>query len=118
MRWAVWCVVCGVLYDGDISEDPRWETRGRGRGDQSQTAAGDRPDSGERREETGGQSVCQWGWEMEHIHLYEEPEFDAETQERLDSQVDKLLKGYDWTLAPLANKYVTYPDNLYTSPLW
>ena len=43
---------------------------------------------------------------MEHIHLYEEPEFDAETQERLDSQVDKLLKGYDWTLAPLANKYV------------
>ena len=45
---------------------------------------------------------------MEHIHLYEEPEFDAETQERLDSQVDKLLKGYDWTLAPLANKYVTY----------
>ena len=44
---------------------------------------------------------------MEHIHLYEEPEFDAETQERLDSQVDKLLKGYDWTLAPLANKYVT-----------
>ena len=48
---------------------------------------------------------------MEHIHLYEEPEFDAETQERLDSQVDKLLKGYDWTLAPLANKYVTYPES-------
>ena len=43
---------------------------------------------------------------MENIHLYEEPEFDAETQERLDSQVDRLLKGYDWTLAPLANKSV------------
>ena len=43
---------------------------------------------------------------MDHIHLYEEPEFDAETQERLDSQVDRLLKGYDWTLAPLANKSV------------
>ena len=51
---------------------------------------------------------------MEHIHLYEEPEFDAETQERLDSQVDKLLKGYDWTLAPLANKYVTFPDQVDT----
>ena len=43
---------------------------------------------------------------MDHIHLYEEPEFDAETQERLDCQVDRLLKGYDWTLAPLANKSV------------
>ena len=53
---------------------------------------------------------------MEHIHLYEEPEFDAETQERLDSQVDKLLKGYDWTLAPLANKYVTYPHHVDTQP--
>ena len=51
---------------------------------------------------------------MEHIHLYEEPEFDAETQERLDSQVDKLLKGYDWTLAPLANKYVACHHNVLT----
>ena len=48
---------------------------------------------------------------MDHIHLYEEPEFDAETQERLDCQVDRLLKGYDWTLAPLANKSVpVLPD--------
>ena len=30
--------------------------------------------------------------------------FDAQTQARLDSDVDRLLKGYDWTLAPLANK--------------
>jgi hypothetical protein len=31
-------------------------------------------------------------------------ELDAQTQARLDAVVDKLLKGYDWTLAPLANK--------------
>ena len=31
-------------------------------------------------------------------------ELDAQTQARLDNVVDKLLKGYDWTLAPLANK--------------
>ena len=64
---------------------------------------------------------------MDDLDMYEEPEFDAETQERLDSQVsdhvisqcchnltnvsscpqvDKLLKGYDWTLAPLANRYL------------
>ena len=30
--------------------------------------------------------------------------FDAVTQARLDSAVDDLLKGYNWTLAPLANK--------------
>ena len=30
--------------------------------------------------------------------------FDAVTQARLDSAVDGLLKGYNWTLAPLANK--------------
>ena len=35
----------------------------------------------------------------------EEIEFDVQTQRRLDEAVDKLLKGYDWTLAPLANKY-------------
>ncbi len=34
----------------------------------------------------------------------EEIEFDQQTQSRLDDAVDKLLKGYDWTLAPLANK--------------
>ena len=41
---------------------------------------------------------------MDELEMYEEPEFDAETQARLDTQVDKLLKGYDWTLAPLANR--------------
>ena len=35
---------------------------------------------------------------------YDVVEFDQQTQARLDSAVDKLLKGYDWTLAPLANK--------------
>ena len=35
---------------------------------------------------------------------YEEVQFDQQTQARLDSAVDKLLKGYDWTLAPLAQK--------------
>ena len=41
---------------------------------------------------------------MDDMEMYEEAEFDAETQDRLDTQVDKLLKGYDWTLAPLANR--------------
>ena len=41
---------------------------------------------------------------MDDMEMYEEAEFDAETQLRLDTQVDKLLKGYDWTLSPLANK--------------
>ena len=31
-------------------------------------------------------------------------QLDAQTQARLDSAVDNLLKGYNWTLAPLANK--------------
>ncbi len=35
---------------------------------------------------------------------YDVIEFDQQTQARLDAAVDKLLKGYDWTLAPLANK--------------
>ena len=35
---------------------------------------------------------------------YEEVQFDQQTQARLDAAVDKLLKGYDWTLAPLAQK--------------
>ena len=34
----------------------------------------------------------------------EDTQIDAQTQARLDSDVDRLLKGYDWTLAPLANK--------------
>ena len=38
----------------------------------------------------------------------DEIEFDAQTQRRLDAAVDKLLKGYDWTLAPLANKYALH----------
>ena len=35
---------------------------------------------------------------------YDLVEFDQQTQARLDAAVDRLLKGYDWTLAPLANK--------------
>ena len=34
----------------------------------------------------------------------EDTQIDSQTQARLDSDVDRLLKGYDWTLAPLANK--------------
>ena len=40
----------------------------------------------------------------EMIDEAEDTQFDAQTQARLDSDVDRLLKGYDWTLAPLANK--------------
>ena len=57
----MWCSVCGVVcgvYDGDISEDLRWEMRGRGRGDQSETAAGRQ--TGQWREKTGdSQSVSE-----------------------------------------------------------
>ncbi len=35
---------------------------------------------------------------------YDLVEFDQQTQLRLDAAVDRLLKGYDWTLAPLAQK--------------
>ena len=35
---------------------------------------------------------------------YDVVEFDHQTQMRLDSAVDRVLKGYDWTLAPLAQK--------------
>ena len=42
--------------------------------------------------------------ENEMIDEAEDTQFDAQTQARLDSDVDRLLKGYDWTLAPLANK--------------
>ena len=83
--------------------------RGRGRGDQWGPGGGETART-VRRWDSQSVSECE-SWEMEHIHLYEEPEFDAETQERLDSQVDKLLKGYDWTLAPLANKYVACRHN-------
>ena len=41
---------------------------------------------------------------MDDMDMYEEAEFDTETQIRLDTAVDKLLKGYDWTLSPLASK--------------
>ena len=41
---------------------------------------------------------------MEELDMYEEVDFDCETQQRLDVEVDRLLKGYDWTLSPLANK--------------
>lgn len=48
-------------------------------------------------------------WEDFEDHDEEEQqqevvEFDHQTQMRLDAAVDKLLKGYDWTLAPLACK--------------
>ena len=36
---------------------------------------------------------------------FPEAEFDQQTQARLDAAVDRLLKGYNWTLQPLANKY-------------
>ena len=35
---------------------------------------------------------------------FPEAEFDQQTQARLDAAVDRLLKGYNWTLQPLANK--------------
>ena len=35
---------------------------------------------------------------------FPETEFDQQTQARLDAAVDRLLKGYNWTLQPLANK--------------
>ena len=34
----------------------------------------------------------------------EETQLDDQTQTRLDSAVDRLLSGFNWTLAPLANK--------------
>ena len=34
----------------------------------------------------------------------EEAQFDDQAQTRLDSAVDRLLNGFNWTLAPLANK--------------
>jgi hypothetical protein len=40
----------------------------------------------------------------EMIDDAEDTQFDVQTQVRLDADVDRLLKGYDWTLAPLANK--------------
>ena len=42
--------------------------------------------------------------ESDMIDDAEDTQIDAQTQARLDSDVDRLLKGYDWTLAPLANK--------------
>ncbi|CAB4066286.1 SOX9 [Lepeophtheirus salmonis] len=43
---------------------------------------------------------------MHHVYFedFGEDVFDEKTRDRLDAAVDKLLKGYDWTLAPLANK--------------
>ena len=55
-----------------------------------------------------GEKVESSFWKMQHdehfMEGYEEIEFDSQTQARLDNAVDKLLKGYDWTLAPLAQK--------------
>ena len=42
--------------------------------------------------------------DMEDYASPEEIQFDSQTQARLDAAVDKLLKGCDWTLAPLAQK--------------
>ena len=42
--------------------------------------------------------------ENDMIEDVEETQFDVQTQRRLDSAVDRLLNGYNWTLAPLANK--------------
>jgi hypothetical protein len=43
-------------------------------------------------------------YSLDEYDLDEMEELDAQTQARLDKAVDKLLKGYDWQLAPLANK--------------
>jgi hypothetical protein len=51
-------------------------------------------------DDVGGGSGIGYGYGGDE----EEIEFDEQTQIRLDLCVDKLLKGYDWTLAPLANK--------------
>ena len=44
------------------------------------------------------------GLDDENEMIEDGEEIDVHTQARLDSDVDRLLKGYDWTLAPLANK--------------
>jgi hypothetical protein len=51
---------------------------------------------------TGVMSKMPGGFCLEDLDLYDE--LDSETQARLDHCVDRLLKGYDWTLSPLANK--------------
>ena len=48
--------------------------------------------------------VMQHDYSLDDFDDHEEVHFDQQTQARLDNAVDKLLKGYDWTLAPLANK--------------
>ena len=42
--------------------------------------------------------------DLEDLEDFQETEFDQQTQARLDAAVDRLLKGYNWTLQPLANK--------------
>ncbi len=51
---------------------------------------------------TGVMSKMPGGFCLEDLDLYDA--LDSETQARLDHCVDRLLKGYDWTLSPLANK--------------
>ena len=44
------------------------------------------------------------GYCLDDLDDFPEAEFDQQTQLRLDAAVDRLLKGYNWTLQPLANK--------------
>ena len=46
----------------------------------------------------------QRGYCLDDLDDFPEAEFDQQTQARLDAAVDRLLKGYNWTLQPLANK--------------
>jgi hypothetical protein len=46
----------------------------------------------------------QHGYHLDDLDDFPEVEFDQQTQVRLDAAVDTLLKGYNWTLQPLANK--------------
>ena len=47
-------------------------------------------------------------YHLDDLDFAEVAEFDQQTQARLDAAVDRLLKGYDWTLQPLANKYALF----------
>ena len=47
---------------------------------------------------------CEDSYHGHDLDDFPEAEFDQQTQARLDAAVDRLLKGYNWTLQPLANK--------------
>lgn len=59
-----------------------------------------------KRSGSGGSSPAGFFLEDEEGDEEEDQleELDEQTQARLDEEVDRLLRGYDWTLAPLANK--------------